>query len=245
MDFKNSDERFLYQSLKNKRKYNKKKQELDNKPLAYILGTSEFYGYEFKVNKNVLIPRFETEELVEHTSLYIKKYFPDQNIEVVDIGTGSGVIGITLKLLNENINITLTDISKKALKIAKKNTKTHNINATLVVGNMLEPLTKKYDLIISNPPYVKNTEKVEEKVRQNEPHLALYGGKEGLDYYKKIFKKAKRKLNKKSIIALEIGSTQKKEIKKLAKKYFPKSKIEIKKDLSGKDRMVFIFNNCN
>jgi len=238
MEFKNFDEKFLYENIKNKRKYLKLKKELETKPLSYILGNTNFYGYEYKVNKNTLIPRFETEELVENTLNYIKEYF-DYPIEALDIGTGSGAIGITLVLENPNIEVTMTDISKKALSIAKKNTKKHKIKANFIKSDFLENITKKYDLIISNPPYIDNKEDIDQKVLNNEPHLALFGG---IEVYDKILKGAKPKLKQKSIIAFEFGYNQKKDLKEVIKKYFPKSKVIFKKDLSKKDRMVFIFN---
>ncbi len=215
------------------------------RPIQYIEGYVNFYGYDFKVNKYVLIPRFETEELVENTIIYIKEYFKE-NIDIVDIGTGSGNIGITLKKELPNINITMTDISKKALKVAKYNAHKLNVEASFIHGDLLTPLkNKKFDVLISNPPYIREDEEIDPLVKDNEPHLALYGGKDGLKYYKVLLKDVKNVLKDKSLIALEIGATQKKDLITLIKKYFPHSKYEIKKDLQKRDRMVFIFNNID
>ncbi|MFA5602399.1 MAG: peptide chain release factor N(5)-glutamine methyltransferase [Bacilli bacterium] len=215
------------------------------KPNQYIDGYTNFYGYDFKVNKHVLIPRFETEELVENTIIYIKKHFKN-NINIVDIGTGSGIIGITLKKELPNINMTMTDISKKALKVAKYNANKLNIKANFIQGDLLIPLKDKtFDVLISNPPYIKTNENIDPLVKNNEPHLALYGGLDGLKYYKILLKDAKKILKNKSLIALEIGADQKSDLIKLIKKYFPNSKYETKKDLQKRDRMLFVFNNID
>ena len=209
-------------------------------PVQYIVGNVDFYGYEFKVNKNVLIPRFETEELVNRTIKYIKQYIPIPKI--VDLGTGSGCIAITLsKELNANVDA--VDISEKALEVAEYNNKTNNSKVTFYQGNMLEPLNRKYDIIVSNPPYIAHDEEIMNIVKDNEPHLALYADNNGLYYYEEILKNAKEYLKEKSIIAFEIGYKQGKSIYEIAKNYLPDSKIEIEKDLQGKDRFVFIYNN--
>lgn len=211
-------------------------------PVQYIVGNVNFYGYTYKVNNNVLIPRFETEELVEKTINYIKKYFNKPNI--VDIGTGSGCIAITLsKELNQEIDA--VDISKNALEVAQENNKLNNANVNFYEGNLLEPLNKKYDVIISNPPYIAYTEEIDEIVKNNEPHLALYADNNGLYFYEQIIKNCKKYLNEKSLLAFEIGCTQGEPIKELTKKYLPNSKIKIERDLSNRDRYVFIFNNID
>jgi release factor glutamine methyltransferase len=218
---------------------------LRKRPIQYLEGKTNFYGYDFIVNKNVLIPRFETEELVENTICYIKKYF-NNKVNIVDIGTGSGAIGITLKKELPSINITMTDISKSALNVAKKNAKELNIDATFIEGNLLEPLkNKRFDVLISNPPYIKNNEEIDSLVKNNEPHIALYGGEDGLKCYDLILKYVDNILNEKSMIAFEIGASQKQDIVNLIKKYLPDAKYEVKKDLQERDRMVFIFNNID
>ena len=208
-------------------------------PVQYIVGNVNFYGYEIKVNKNVLIPRFETEELVNRTIKYIKKYI--SNPKIVDLGTGSGCIAITLsKELNTNIDA--VDISKSALVIAQQNNEINKSKVTFYQGNMLEPLTKKYNVIISNPPYISRNEEIEDIVKNNEPDLALYADNDGLYYYEEILKNASIYLEEKYLIAFEIGYLQGNKIKEIGKKYFPKSTIKIEQDLSGKDRFIFIYN---
>lgn len=210
------------------------------KPLQYVIGYVNFYGNKFDINENVLIPRFETEELVENTIKYIKKLFQEP-IEILDLGCGSGVIGLTLEKKVSTKSVDLVDISEKALVVAKKNCENLNSKANLIKSDFFSNLNKKYDVIISNPPYIKTNEKIEDIVKKNEPHLALYGGEDGLDCYKKILKNIKIFLKNNFLIAFEIGYTQKDEIISLIKKYLTNVKIETKKDLSGKDRMIFIF----
>lgn len=216
---------------------------LKKEPVQYIVGNVDFYGFNFKVNKNTLIPRFETEELVYHVSEYIKNNFKT-NINIVDIGTGTGCIGITIKKLFPDASMTLTDISKKALKIARKNSK--GINLQILKGDMLKPIIdthQKYDVIISNPPYISKKEKIMDIVKNNEPEIALYAKKDGIYYYEEILKQAKKVLNKKFLIAFEIGYKQDEKIKKIANKYLNNIKIEVIKDMSNKNRIILIYND--
>jgi len=212
-------------------------------PVQYIVGNVDFYGNIFKVNKDVLIPRFETEELVSYTIDLINKNFNDK-IDIVDLGTGSGCISITLKE-KLNANVDAVDISEKALKVAKENSKLLNQDVNFYLGDMLNPLNKKYDVIISNPPYISYDEEIMDIVKNNEPNIALYAPNNGLKYYEDILKNAQRYLKEKSLIAFEIGYKQADSIKNIALKYFKDSKILVKKDLSNKDRFVFILNNIN
>ena len=218
----------------------------EGKPLQYVLGNVNFYGNMFYINENVLIPRFETEELVEKTINYINKYFTNP-VDIIDLGTGSGVIGLTLEKKVSTNSVDLIDISEKALEITHKNCELLNSKANIILSDMLEniPIDNKYDIIISNPPYIKDDEEIEDIVKNNEPHLALYGGVDGLDFYKKILNKITNHLKERSIIAFEIGYQQGNDIKKLVEEKLPNSKVIIEKDLSDKDRFVFIFNNIN
>jgi release factor glutamine methyltransferase len=230
---------FIYQYKENIKKM------LNNIPTQYIVGYTNFYGYDFIVNNKVLIPRFETEELIENTIKYIKEYFSD-NITIADIGTGSGAIGITIKKEIPNAKVYITDISKDALEVADTNRVNLNADVNILQGDMLEPLRNiKLDIIISNPPYIKEDETVEDIVKDNEPNIALYGGKDGLFYYDKILANAKKYLNKKSMIAFEISDSIKEELELLAKEYFKESKVIIKKDLQDRYRMLFILNNID
>lgn len=215
---------------------------VNNYPLQYILGDVIFYGYRFVINENVLIPRFETEELVEKVIYFIESKFIDCK-KVIDLGCGSGVIGITLAKKKEYLDVTCLDISEEALKVTKTNNKLLNANVKIIKGDMLEDINEKYDLIISNPPYIKTNEIIEDIVRKNEPSIALYGGDDGLLFYKKILSKAKNVLNKKFLVAFEIGCTQAEEIANLAKKYLDDIEINVIKDLSEKDRIMLIYSN--
>lgn len=213
----------------------------ENKPIQYIIGKTNFYGLEFTVNENVLIPRFETEELVENIIYRYNKFFKDEKIDVCDIATGSGCIGLTLKHLVPNMNMTITDIIPDALLVAKENAKNLNVDVNILCGDMLEPLKEsKFDILISNPPYIPYDGEVMDIVKYNEPSLALYGGKDGMKFYKIILEGAKNILKNKALLAFEIGFDQKEAFISLAKKYFPKSKVEVLKDMQGKDRMAFI-----
>lgn len=213
----------------------------ENKPIQYVIGNVNFYGNKFLVNEDVLIPRFETEELVENTLNYIEKIFPKKDLKVIDLGCGTGCIGITLKKKINSLNVTLLDISPKALKVAEQNAKNLEVDVTLIENDMLENINEKYDIIISNPPYIKEDEEIQDIVKNNEPHLALYAGKDGLDCYKKILKEAPNHVNKNFLIAFEIGETQADDIILLAKQSFPQATIISKKDMQNRDRMIFIY----
>lgn len=211
----------------------------EGKPIQYVIGNVNFLGNKFQINNNVLIPRFETEELVDYTIKYAKEFF-DTSLDIIDLGCGSGVIGLSLeKNLNTN-SVDLVDISKEALEVAKINRDNLGLKANLIESDMWQNITKKYDIIISNPPYIKIDEEIEDIVKENEPHLALYAGVDGLDCYRKIFKNIKEHKKNKCLIALEIGYTQKEDIQKIILNTFPNASIEVKKDMSFKDRMVFI-----
>lgn len=209
-------------------------------PIQYIVGNVDFYHSNFKITKDVLIPRFETEELVDKTINYTKMYLKEP-FNIVDLGTGSGCIAISIKK-EINCNMDAVDISKKALEIARMNAKENNVDINFYCGSFLEPLDKKYDVIISNPPYISYDEEIMDVVKNNEPALALYADNNGLACYEEILKNVSKYLNDKSIIAFEIGYKQGNTIKSIAEKYLPNARISIEKDLQGKDRFIFIFN---
>ena len=212
-------------------------------PVQYIVGNVDFYGLIFNVNPCVLIPRFETEELVSKTIDYVKKFF-NYPINCVDLGTGSGCIAITLKnKIGENITMDAVDISGDALRVAQENASNNNAGITFYHGDMLEPLNKKYDIIISNPPYIRKDEEIMNIVKDNEPNIALYAENEGLANYEKILSNASNNLKERSMIAFEIGWWQADKITEIAKKYFPNSMISVEKDMQERDRFIFIFNN--
>lgn len=209
-------------------------------PIQYIVGNVDFYHSNFKITKDVLIPRFETEELVDKTINYIKMYLKEP-LNIVDLGTGSGCIAISIKK-EIDCNMDAVDISKQALKIARMNAKENNVDINFYCGSFLEPLNKKYDVIISNPPYISYDEEIMDVVKNNEPALALYADNNGLACYEEILKNISKYLNDKSIIAFEIGYKQGDSIKNIAQNYLPNARISIEKDLQGKDRFIFILN---
>ena len=213
-------------------------------PVQYIVGNTNFYGYDFKVNRNTLIPRFETEILVEKTYNYIKKYFNKDNIKILDIGTGSGCIAITLNKLLNSCDITGIDISSEALEVAKENNIINNTNVKFIESDIFSNVSDKYDVIISNPPYISYDDiEVMDIVKNNEPHLALYAKDNGLYFYDKIIKDSSKYLNDKFIMAFEIGYKQGKDITKIVNKYYKDINMSVEKDYSGRDRFVFIWNH--
>lgn len=214
----------------------------ENKPIQYVIGNVNFYGLKFIVNKNVLIPRFETEELVEQVVEYTKDLNKDK-IKILDLGCGSGAIGLTLKSILKDSEVTLTDISKDALEVAKLNANNLNLDVTFIESDWFSNVKlEKYDIIVSNPPYIRTDEEIEEIVKNNEPSLALYGGVDGLDCYRKILANIKPYLNNKFLIAFEIGESQKEEIYDIVDKYLKDIEITCKKDLYGRNRMIFVRN---
>ena len=217
----------------------------ENKPIQYVIGNVNFYGLKFIVNKNVLIPRFETEELVEHVVEYAKALNKDK-IKILDLGCGSGAIGLTLKSILKDSEVTLVDISKEALEVARLNANNLNLDVTLIESDWLSNVKlEKYDIIVSNPPYIRTDEEIEEIVKNNEPSLALYGGVDGLDCYRKILANIKPYLNDKFLIAFEIGESQKEEIYDIVNKYLKDIEIICKKDLYGRNRMIFVRNKID
>ena len=215
------------------------KQLEEGEPVQYIVGDVNFYGNTIKVNPDVLIPRFETELLVDKTINYAKDYFKGK-IKAIDLGTGSGAIAITLKKKLDCI-VDAVDISSAALETAYENAELNQVEINFYESDMLESVSAKYDLIISNPPYISYDEEIEDIVRNNEPAIALFAENNGLEFYETILKKAPFHLNEHGIIAFEIGLHQAEAITKIAKEYFPEAKIVVEKDLPGKDRFIFIF----
>ena len=215
----------------------------ENEPLNYVLGYSYFYGYKMIVNENVLIPRFETEELVGLVLSKYDEYFKGQKINLADVGTGSGAIAIALKKEEANLNVCASDISFDALNVAKQNAKNNDADITFYQGSMLEPLIEnniKLDVLVSNPPYIKQDEVLDPSVKDYEPHVALFGGNDGLKFYRMIFENAHKVLKEKSMLFFEIGYDQRENLTALAHEYFGDGHIEVFKDINKKDRMLFI-----
>ena len=212
----------------------------EGRPVQYIVGNIDFYGVNLLVNENVLIPRFETETLVEKTINYAKEL--TEPLDILDIGTGSGAIAITLAK-HLSCHVLATDISEEALETAKSNSKRNNVQIEFKQSDILKNVQGKFDIIISNPPYIAKDEVIDPLVKDNEPHLALYAEEDGLYFYRNILENVKPFLKDKSLIAFEIGMTQSNAITKIAQNYLPHAKIITEKDLTGKDRYIFIFNN--
>ncbi|MCR2821360.1 peptide chain release factor N(5)-glutamine methyltransferase [Lederbergia panacisoli] len=218
------------------------KEHVSGRPIQHIIGYEEFYGRKFIVNEHVLIPRPETEELIVAVLERLDSYFElSSGLKCVDIGTGSGAIAITMKLERPSLEVSASDISEEALKIAQKNADGLGAEIDYRYGNLLEPyLNEKWDIVLSNPPYIPNEEKhiLSEVVREHEPHHALFGGIDGLDFYRRFASDLPKLINKKALIAFEIGAGQGEAVAALMKKAFPQGKTEIIHDINRKDRIV-------
>lgn len=210
-------------------------------PVQYIIGYVDFYGLKINVNEFTLIPRYETEYLIELTLKEIKK-LNLANPKILDLCTGSGAIGLTLKSLLPSSEVTLSDISKDALMVANKNKNELNLDVNIIESDLFKNIQGKFDIIISNPPYVMTNETLPKDVLY-EPHLALYSGPKGIDHIEEIFKNIKIHLNNKYLIALEINEKSEPDITNLIKTYFEKNiNYKFMKDLAGKTRYLFITN---
>lgn len=207
-------------------------------PIQYITNKQEFMKLDFYVDENVLIPQPDTEILVEKAIEEAKKI---ENVEILDMCTGSGCIGISIAKNIENAKVTLVDIGENVIEIAKKNALRNKVESqlTFIQSNMFEKVEKKFDIIVSNPPYIKTDviPKLDKQV-QNEPHIALDGGKDGLKFYKIIIEEAKKYLKENGKLILEIGYDQKEEVENLIKQSGQYKKIEVIKDLSQNDRVI-------
>ena len=218
----------------------------DKIPVQHIIGYSYFYGYKMKVSDKVLIPRPETEELVSYVMQTYDMVFDGLDVDVVDIGTGSGAIAIALAKEEPHFNVKASDISFEALEVAKENASLNEANVEFLQGDMLNPFIErgyKFDVLVSNPPYIPDDEYVEDIVKNNEPHVALFGGVDGMHFYDIILSNAKKILKEKNIILFEHSHSKKQEMLALANKYFPNARSEVIKDLNGKDRFTIIIND--
>lgn len=207
-------------------------------PIQYITNTQEFMKLNFFVNENVLIPQPDTEILVEEV---IKIAELESKTKILDMCTGSGCIGVSLAYYLKNAKITMSDISKNAIEIAKKNAKENKVleKTEFIKSDLFENIEEKFDIIVSNPPYIEtDVIKSLSKQVQNEPKIALDGGKDGLLFYRKLIKEAPNFLNDNGYLCMEIGYNQKEEVIKLAKQKESFLKIEAIKDLSGNDRVI-------
>lgn len=210
----------------------------------YIVGDVDFYGNRFKVNPSVLIPRFETELLVEKTISYIRKIFDkDGKLDILDIGTGSGCIAIALAS-ELDIRAVGVDISDEALVVARENATDNGVDVSFIRSDIFDSVSGKYDVIISNPPYIREDEEIEKIVYDNEPHLALFAKEEGLYFYRRILERASDFLKDKFLIAFEIGESQGNAVKEIALEYLEDVSVNVEKDYSGRDRFVFVYRDC-
>lgn len=205
----------------------------------YIVGNVDFYGNIINVDERVLIPRFETELLVEKTCNYILEKFKDE-VNILDIGTGSGCISITLSK-KLNCKVTACDVSSDALDCAQENAKLNGVSIDFILSDVFSNVNGRFDVIISNPPYIDVEEEIEDIVRNNEPHLALFAPNKGLYFYDKILSECSKYLKDKFLIAFEIGYKQADSILEIAHKYLKDVNCCVEKDYSGKDRFVFIY----
>ncbi len=209
-------------------------------PVQYIIGNVDFCGNIIDVNENVLIPRFETEYLVENLLFYLRRY-EYNNPKVLEVGTGSGCISIALAK-EFNCSIDAIDISKKAIEVAMHNAKKNNTSINFICEDIAKYQTRhKYNVLVANPPYVALHEEVDPKTKY-EPHNAIFAKEKGLYFYNIILDKARDLLTSKNIIAFEIGKDQAQKITDKALSIYPKANIIVRKDLNNFDRYLFIIN---
>lgn len=211
-------------------------------PVQHLIGSTEFYGRTFHVNGDVLVPRFETEELVEE-ALRIMKKRAGQITSIVDLGTGSGVIATSIACEQKGVTVYATDISEEALRVAQDNMNTHEASVNCFQGDFAQPLIDRklrVQMIISNPPYIayREREELSKTVREYDPRLALFAENEGLATYETILKQATSILAPNGVLLFEIGAAQGEAVKRLIKDTFPTSEVAVLQDINGKDRIV-------
>ena len=212
-------------------------------PAQYIIGHAEFFGMQLKVDERVLIPRPETEELVD----LILTENPEKNLKVLDIGTGSGAIALALAKNRPVWSVAAADISQDALDLSLENANAQNLNLSFIKSDCFSEISSKYDIIVSNPPYISRVDEVEVglNVLHSEPHLALFADEDGLAIYRRIAEDSKDYLNDGGKIYLEIGYKQGQSVPALFKKNFPEKRVRTLKDQFGQDRMVVIDDGEN
>ena len=212
-------------------------------PAQYIIGHAEFFGMQLKVDERVLIPRPETEELVE----LILAENPEENLKVLDIGTGSGAIALALAKNRPDWTITASDISQDALDLAMENAKNQGLTLSFIKSDCFSEISSKYDIIVSNPPYISRVDESEVglNVLHSEPHLALFADEDGLAIYRRIAEESKDYLNDGGKIYLEIGYKQGQSVPELFRENLPEKQVRTLKDQFGQDRMVVIDDGEN
>ena len=209
-----------------------------HKPAQYIIGQADFYGMQLTVDERVLIPRPETEELVE----LILAENSEESLKVLDIGTGSGAIALALAKARPDWSVTATDISQEALDLASNNAKNQKLNIFFKKSDCFAEISEKYDIIVSNPPYISREDESEVglNVLNSEPHLALFADEDGLAIYRRIAEDAKDYLKDGGKIYLEIGYKQGQSVPELFRKHLPEKRVRTLKDQFGQDRMVVV-----
>ena len=212
-------------------------------PYQYVIGKTNFIDLQFNVNPSVLIPRQETEELVIGTKVMIDKMFgPYAKINIADVCTGSGVIGIYMKKFFRLSNVYISDIDDECLKVARSNSKLHNLPVIDIQGDLLSPFIEqniKLDVLICNPPYIGDESTIDEQVWKYEPHKALLASPKTL-FYERIFRDTDKIMNKDALLAFEIGEDMEDELSEMVEKYLPNSAYKISKDMYGKIRFLYI-----
>ncbi|MBQ1288660.1 MAG: peptide chain release factor N(5)-glutamine methyltransferase, partial [Erysipelotrichaceae bacterium] len=204
---------------------------LRHEPMNYVLGYSWFYGYRFKVDPRVLIPRYETEELVALILRECDEFFKGQTeVTAADIGCGSGAIALAVKKEDPRFRMYATDISEEALSLARENSELLGADVTFFAGDMLAPIRERgirLDVLISNPPYIPEEEVMETSVVDFEPHVALFGGEDGLKFYRRIFSECREVLKPRAFMAFEMGWNQREPMSRLLKEVLPEAEFEI------------------
>jgi release factor glutamine methyltransferase len=217
----------------------------DGEPVQYITGREEFYGRTFFVNEEVLIPRPETEELVEHMLTLIKEHFGEGvPVSVADIGTGSGAISVTMALEESSLVVYTVDIAQDSIKVAKENAERLGADVEFLHGDLLQPFIEnglKLEVVVSNPPYIPDHEiaDLDTIVKDREPMRALSGGEDGFVFYRRFMEELPLVLKEKAIVGFEVGAGQGETVAGMLRKTFPIADVYVKNDISGKDRMVF------
>ncbi len=222
---------------------------INREPTAYITNNKEFYGFNFYVDRHVLIPRPETELLVEQAIVYVNQRqsapcYTGAPIIIADIGTGCGAIAVSLALILSNISIIATDISESALEVASINSHIHKVNQHIMFlqGNLLEPIIEPVDLIIANLPYIRTSELsgLAPEITGFEPLIATDGGYTGLDYISQLLAQAGNKVNHQGLLLIEIGNGQEHQLFPIIEKHFPDKEIQLLPDLNGINRVISI-----
>lgn len=215
-------------------------------PIQHLMGYQEFYGRRFQVNGNVLIPRPETEELIEHVLHLKKRLWKSESVDVLDVGAGSGAIGVTLALESAEMKVEAVDISTEALEVAKLNAGSLGAGVAFFESDLLSipiQMEKRFDIIVSNPPYIPlgDHDELAVHVRAHEPHLALFGGEDGFDLYRRLTMDLPKVMKEKGLVAFEVGAGQGETVRLMLEASFPHAHTEVKFDINGKDRMVFAY----